>query len=55
MLKVSISFTHSAFIKGHHNLDKTLFANEIVEDFKRRKSKGLVLKLDFEKAYDRVN
>ena len=35
-------------------LDVVLVANEVVEDYKRRKQKGLVFKIDFEKAYDNV-
>lgn len=31
-------------------LDSNLIANECVEDYKRRKQKGVVLKLDLEKA-----
>ena len=32
-----------------------LVANEIVEDYKRGNKKGLVVKIDFVKAYDNVN
>lgn len=44
-----------AFIEGRNNLDSILIANECMEDYKRRKEKELVLKLDLEKAYDKTD
>ena len=35
-------------------LDLILIANEVVEDFRSSRKKGIVFKIDFEKAYDRV-
>lgn len=43
------------FISRKHILDASMVANEIIEDLKHRKEKVLVFKLNFEKAYDRVN
>ncbi|GJS75871.1 putative RNA-directed DNA polymerase [Tanacetum coccineum] len=43
------------FIKGRYILDGILLANETVEFIKRKKEKGLVFKVDFEKAYDSIN
>lgn len=51
----TISENQSAFIPGRQILDAALIANEVVDDVKSLKKKGLVFKLDFEKAYDRVN
>src|SRR4051812_32625813 len=45
----------SAFIKGRFILDGILSLHEILHDIKRRKCKAIVLKLDFEKAYDCVS
>ncbi|CAL5341169.1 unnamed protein product [Camellia sinensis] len=50
-----ISESHAAFIGGRSILDGILVANEIVDDWKRKQKKGLILKLDFEKAYDSIN
>lgn len=44
-----------AFIKGRYILDSILIANECVEDYRRRKQKGMIAKLDLEKAYDKTN
>lgn len=43
------------FWGGRNILDGILIANEIVDGWKRSSRKGLVLKLDFEKAYDSIN
>lgn len=37
---------------GRQIFDASLVVNEIVEDCRRRKKKGLIFKLDFGKAYD---
>lgn len=43
----------SAFIKGRNN--GVLALNEILRESKCCKQQGVVLKIDFEKAYDKVN
>lgn len=43
-----------AFIKHKHILDSVLIANECIKDYLRKKKKGLVVKLDLEKAYNRT-
>lgn len=50
-----ISDTQSAFIGGKNILDRILIANEVVDGWKKDRKKGIILKLDFEKAYDSVN
>jgi hypothetical protein len=50
-----ISQQQSAFIKGRFILESVVSAHEIVHEVHRRKDKGLVFKIDYEKAYDRVN
>jgi hypothetical protein len=45
----------SAFIKGRNILDGSLALIEIIHELRVKKIGGVPLKLDFEKAYDRVN
>lgn len=49
-----ISNVQSAFIKGRYILDGILIANEVVNLVRKEKLRGLVFKVDFEKAYDSV-
>ncbi|XP_028094700.1 uncharacterized protein LOC114294749 [Camellia sinensis] len=41
--------------RGRNILDGVLIANEMVDWWKKSRGKGLILKLDFQKAYDTVN
>lgn len=50
-----ISPFQSAFIEGRQVLDPILIANEVVEDYQAKGKKGWILKLDLEKAFDRVD
>ena len=45
----------SAFIGGRQIIDLMLIANEVVEDYRAKKKKGWILKLDLEKTFDRVD
>jgi hypothetical protein len=45
----------TAFIKGRFITDGVMLLPEILRDTKCRKQQGVILKLDFEKAYDKVN
>nr|GEV31370.1 putative ribonuclease H protein At1g65750 family [Tanacetum cinerariifolium] len=45
----------NAFIKGRYILDGVLIANETIDWIKRSKRKGIIFKVDFEKAYDCLN
>ena len=49
-----IDGSQSAFIEGRGLADSVLLANEVIEDIRRRRKRGLCLKVDFEKAYDSV-
>ena len=40
---------------GRQILDVVLVADEVVENYRRSNTKGLVFKIDFEKTYDNVN
>ena len=46
--------SQSIFVVGRQILDGTLIANEAVWWLKKSKSKGVLLKLDFYKAYDTI-
>jgi hypothetical protein len=50
-----ISTCQTAFVPGRQILDGVLVVNELIDLAKRRKDKALLLKVDFEKAYDSVN
>ena len=47
--------SQSAFVKGRQILNGALVANEVVNWLKKTKSSGVLLKLDFEKAYDTID
>ena len=50
-----IDGSQSAFLSNRGLLDSVLVVNEVVDDLKRRKKRGVIVKLDFEKAYDSVS
>jgi hypothetical protein len=50
-----ISPNQTAFIKGMFILDRALALQEIIHELKSKKIGGILLKIDFEKSYDRVN
>ena len=50
-----ISKNQTAFIPGRSILDGIVILQEVLHDLKSRKEEGIILKLDFEKAYDRVS
>jgi hypothetical protein len=50
-----INKCQSAFIKGRNIMDGVMILHEIVHDVKVRKKDGVILKLDFEKAYDKIS
>lgn len=45
----------TAFVRGRFILESVVSAHEIVHDVVKRNKKGMILKLDYEKAYDRVD
>ncbi|RVX00991.1 LINE-1 reverse transcriptase-like [Vitis vinifera] len=50
-----VSIAQNAFVKGRQILDASLIANEVIDSWQKRKEKGLICKLDIEKAYDSIN
>jgi hypothetical protein len=44
-----------AFLPGRYILEGVVVLHETIHELKRKKQKGIILKLDFEKAYDKVN
>ncbi|GJS23993.1 cysteine-rich receptor-like protein kinase [Tanacetum coccineum] len=50
-----IGEVQNAFIEGRYILDGVLIANETMEFLKQKKMKGIIFKVDFEKAYDSIN
>ncbi|KAJ9680330.1 hypothetical protein PVL29_019599 [Vitis rotundifolia] len=42
-------------MRGRQILDASLIANEVIDYWHKRKEKGLICKLDIEKAYDSIN
>ena len=51
----TIHSTQGAFVQGRQILDAVLIANEIVDVKRQSGKKGVVFKIDFEKAYDHVS
>ena len=54
MLRSTISEVWGVLLEGRQILDRALIADEAIEEY-RLKKKEVVLKLDFEKAYDHVD
>ena len=50
-----ISSNQTAFIKGRFILESVVMAHEVIHEVHKSGGSGLILKLDCEKAYDRVN
>ena len=42
-------------MEGRHILNASFIANEVIDFWKKRKDKGVVCKLDIEKAFDSIN
>ena len=54
MINNYISQTQSAFIPGRYILDAAVVLHETLHEINKKKLNAVVLKLDFEKAYDKV-
>jgi hypothetical protein len=47
--------SQSAFLPGRYILEGVVVLHDTLHELRRKKQNGLILKLDFEKAYDKVN
>jgi hypothetical protein len=47
--------SQTTFLPGRYILEGVVILHETIHELHRKKQKGLILKLDFEKAYDKVN
>jgi hypothetical protein len=50
-----VSKTQTTFILGRNILEGVVILHETLHGLRRKKKKGMILKLDFEKAYDKVS
>jgi hypothetical protein len=53
--KILISPTQTAFMSGRNIMEGVVMLHETIHEIHRKKMSGIVLKLDFEKTYDKVN
>ena len=47
--------SQSAFLPGRYILEGVVVLHETIHELQRKKQSGIILKIDFEKAYDKVN
>jgi hypothetical protein len=52
---VLISQNQTAFLKGRYILESVVAAHEIIHDVAYSDQSGFVFKLDYEKAYDKLD
>ena len=50
-----INEAQNAFVEGKQIMDASLLANEVIDTMLKRKERGVLCKLDIEKAYDKIN
>ena len=46
--------TQTAFMQGRNILDGVVVLHEMVHELRRKKLNGVIFKIDFKKAYDKV-
>lgn len=55
ILEMIINKSQTTLMKGRNIMDGVMCLHEILHDTKSRKKDGVILKLDFEKAYDKLS
>ena len=50
-----INEAQNAFVEGRQIMDASLLVNEVIDTMLKRKERGVLCKLDIEKAYDKIN
>ena len=50
-----VNKAQNAFVGGRQMLDASLIANEVIDSMVKGKERGVLCKLDIEKAYDQIN
>jgi hypothetical protein len=50
-----ISPSQTAFILGRNIMEGVIVLHETLHEMHRKKQSGVILKIDFEKAYDKLN
>jgi hypothetical protein len=50
-----VTGNQTTFIKGRYILESVVTTHEVIHSVHHGKKQGLVLKLDYEKAYDKVS
>ena len=50
-----VNTSQNAFVAGRQILDASLIANVVIDSITKKKEKGILCKLDIEKAYDTLN
>lgn len=55
MLPYTFTRYQSAFVEGSQVLYVSLIVDKLIEDWTRRKLNGVVIKLDVDKAFDKVD
>lgn len=55
VVETVVSVEQTDFIKGRQILDGPLLVNELLDWYKKKKKKMMILKIDFEKAFDSIS
>jgi hypothetical protein len=50
-----ISPSQTAFLTGRNIMEGTIVLQEAINEMHRKKQSGLILKIDFKKAYNKIN
>jgi hypothetical protein len=50
----TIKPTQTTFLPGRYILEGVVILHETLHELRRKRQSGIILKLDFEKAYDKV-